>query len=193
MEALYWLTLFFYLCKVQFKRCITAKNLDNHLEGTLLAVYFLNHTTETTEWSIRNLDGLVNHEWNIHLLNELRLFCSTNHAVDILLTYGRWIIQSTKETETVRHKAKCMSHITHQLRLYEEIAWQCHLLFYDTFAITQSGMLLNRQQYLRNMLCQKRIMLALCLYVFFQLCFLSANGTHSIPFQTFLCHFISLY
>ena len=98
------LSLFFHLHEVQFQRSVSTENLNNDFQCSLFIVNSLYHSTESGERAIGNLNRLVNHKRYLHLLHEFRILRSTNHTINILLTYRRRIIKSAKKTQTVRHK-----------------------------------------------------------------------------------------
>lgn len=51
-----------YLRIVQLQGCLAAKNLDHHLEFTLLAVDFLDHSGKSVEGTVVDLDSLTDYE-----------------------------------------------------------------------------------------------------------------------------------
>ena len=70
----------------------------------LLGVYFLDNTTETTEWTICNLNCLIHCIRSIKILLKFSFFGSAQHTIDVRLRYRCRIIQTSKETQNIRAK-----------------------------------------------------------------------------------------
>ena len=118
----------------------------------LLSIDFFNDTAESAERTIRHLHSFVN---NIRYGNFLRTNNSflgrTQDTVDISLTNRRGVIETTKETKNIGHKAERMSYLTLEVSLYEHIAREEQLLLDNALTITELSIFLSREQHLTDM------------------------------------------
>ena len=138
------LALFFDLHKTKFQRSFTSEDLDHDFEFVFLRVNLFNHTTKAREWTVSDFHRLVDYIRYCYLVDKFCLLRATEHTVDVRLRYRSRIIQTTKETQHIGHKAQRVRSITNEIGLNKYITRKRNSLLDYTLAITQRGIFLQR-------------------------------------------------